>query len=114
MNREEINEAVQCLIDSRLKLDEIIDMVQEVFGDIFESKLHKGLEVVFNHQYDFIVNACKIPEELLSWFVYENEFGKKGMEAGVDNELREIKTIDDFLWFVFDAAPSKQEAEGKQ
>jgi hypothetical protein len=33
---------------------------------------------------------------LLEWYVWENDCGKNGIEAGPDN--RPIKTIDDLVW----------------
>lgn len=37
----------------------------------------------------------------LDWFLFENECGDKGYEAGVDEgEVRSIKTVEDYLWLV--------------
>jgi len=37
----------------------------------------------------------------LDWFLFENECGDKGYEAGIDEgETRPIKTVEDYLWLV--------------
>lgn len=36
-------------------------------------------------------------EEWLDWFIYENDWGEKAFEAGYDDNLKEIKTIDDLV-----------------
>lgn len=33
----------------------------------------------------------------VSWFVFDNEFGKKGLEAGFDGKMTKITSVDD-LW----------------
>lgn len=38
--------------------------------------------------------------EWLEWFWLENEMGARGHEAGVDDDMRKIKTLDDLLWLV--------------
>ena len=31
----------------------------------------------------------------LDWFIYENDFGEKALEAGLKEDLKPIKTLDD-------------------
>ena len=53
--------------------DEYMAMVSEKLGDDFDS---------------------------LSWFVYENDYGSKRMEAGTKKRMRKIATVDDLLWLI--------------
>lgn len=34
----------------------------------------------------------------LSWYKYDNEMGTRGLQAIVDDEAREIRTLEDLLW----------------
>ena len=36
----------------------------------------------------------------LSWFACENDFGRRGMEAGLRDELRPIRGVPDLLWLL--------------
>ena len=38
--------------------------------------------------------------EWISWFCYDNEFGASGRVAGVDGDMRQIKSIDDLIWAI--------------
>ena len=47
----------------------------------------------------FLVEALAMlvddKSDLLYWFVYENNFGEKGLKAGLENDMKTIKTLDD-------------------
>lgn len=51
-----------------------------------------------------LTNAYKLAlgDELdtLNWFAYENDLGRKGMEAGPTGALRPIRTAHDLLWLM--------------
>ena len=38
--------------------------------------------------------------ESLSWYASENDMGRKGMEAGLSDTLRPIRTAEDLLWLI--------------
>ena len=40
--------------------------------------------------------------DLLYWFVYENNFGEKGLKAGLENDMKTIKTLDDLRALIED------------
>jgi len=43
--------------------------------------------------------------ETIDWYIWENNCGSKGLEAGNNDETRPIKTIDDLIWIIYLAAP---------
>ena len=47
----------------------------------------------------FLVEALALlvddQHDRLHWFVYENHFGEKALEAGLENSMKPIKTLDD-------------------
>ena len=36
----------------------------------------------------------------LNWYQFENGMGKKCLSAGYDDDMREIKTLEDLLWLI--------------
>ena len=81
----------------------------EKFRDLFGA--YPGIEsetCQYRFVNDLISNQVKIVATLigdtnegLQWFLYDNECGDKGYEAGIDEgETRKIKTIEDYLWLV--------------
>jgi hypothetical protein len=36
----------------------------------------------------------------LFWYMYENDMGRKGYEAGTPDAYRQIKTVEDLLWVI--------------
>ena len=43
--------------------------------------------------------------ETIDWYLWENNCGSKGLEAGNNDETRPIKTIDDLIWLIYLAVP---------
>lgn len=39
-------------------------------------------------------------DENIFWYVYECDYGENPKEAGYENDMREIKTVDDLRWLV--------------
>lgn len=40
----------------------------------------------------------------LSWYAYENDWGRKGHEAGVNGDMRAIRTPADLAWLMTECA----------
>ena len=38
--------------------------------------------------------------EHISWFIYDNDMGRCGLEAGVKGNMKPIKTVDDLIWLI--------------
>lgn len=91
---------------------ERIKAIQQFLGEI--DTLNAGLEMIARDAYSefggmFLDDYISLLSESvgdkntwIEWFVFENEFGKKAMEAGYRNEgdkkkLKKIKTVED-LW----------------
>jgi len=85
-------------IDDMSTLKEIYkkkDKIFEVIG--FDNEVSD----VLDEQETFIVNLLKDKYldcyDWIGWFIYENYFGKSGYEAGYNDNLKKIKTLND-LW----------------
>lgn len=91
-------------------LDEKWDFVKEALESInAASKAQVAACDLINHEGAFMESAYKVEGFLveslaklvddksgrLYWFVYENHFGEKALEAGLENSMKPIKTLDD-------------------
>lgn len=39
-------------------------------------------------------------DEWMEWYEMDNEFGRRGFEAGRNGELRKISCVEDLLWLI--------------
>ncbi|GAB4059234.1 hypothetical protein [Uliginosibacterium sediminicola] len=44
-----------------------------------------------------VIVGCDVADDWLEWYALENDFGRKGFEAGYDGKLRPIRTLQDLL-----------------
>lgn len=77
----------------------------ELFGDYpglnSETCLYRFVNDLLNDQVKIVATLIGDTKAGLEWFLYENECGDKGYEAGIDEgEMRQIKTVEDYLWLV--------------
>lgn len=55
--------------------------------------------------------------DYLSWYQYDNEMGALGMQAAVNGETREIRTLEDLLWAMdcgYDKSPPSRTTAGME
>lgn len=82
---------------------EFKDKFFELFGDIpgnSDTCLYRFVGALVKDQIQLVAALIGDTENGLNWFIYENDCGAKGYEAGIDGDLRPIRTIDDYLWLV--------------
>lgn len=73
----------------------------------FEGPYQQSLFTLMDKYVDAVMQIIGDERQWLSWFIYDNEFGAKGFEAGfldeeieTDNQMRNIRTIDDLIWLL--------------
>lgn len=77
--------------------DKIISMLSDNFGSL------DGIvpQHIFRIQKLLIqTTSCAIgldDDEWLDWFIFENKWGEKGFDAGIDDDVRKIHSIEGFL-----------------
>jgi hypothetical protein len=58
---------------------------------------------VWRMQDDYTKTVARLlecdPEEL-SWYCFDNQMGKQGLECEIDGETREIRTLADLAWML--------------
>ena len=78
--------------------DKVYDNLVKMFGGyIFESPLYEAMYSGITYAMNLISEKYGDTSEWLSWYIYENEWGKKKMEAGESGKLKPITNLKD-LW----------------
>jgi len=98
-------ELVKKLVENIKRESEFMKKFHELFGDYpglnSETCLYRFVNDLLNDQVKIVAVLIGDTQAGLEWFLYENECGDKGYEAGIDEgETRQIKTIEDYLWLV--------------
>lgn len=103
-NRAYKKELLEMLVSNVRLKRQFAEKFRELFGGIpgdCDACLYQFAEKLVSDQIRLIAAIIGDTKDGLEWFIYENECGEKGMQAGIDGEdLREIRSIDDYLWLV--------------
>lgn len=94
---------VEGLIGHVKRRNEFADKFQELFGGLpgnSDTSPYRFVEDLFDDQIKLVAAIIGDSKENLEWFIYENECGDNGCEAGIDGDMREIRTAEDYLWLV--------------
>src|ERR1035437_6643131 len=94
MNTNNKIKLIETLIAIYKEMDAVCDQAKGILGIEVDSKLLDP----FWRAFDGYVKAVSAlvgdaGAEWLSWFIWENDCGEKGMEAGYDKRLRPVKTV---------------------
>ena len=100
MTREQKLLHIQAWHDAMTKADETIQPVIDALALCGEDPI---TNTVWQLQTDLTRAYAEILDdafESLSWYASENDMGRKGMEAGLSDTLRPIRTAEDLLWLI--------------
>ena len=107
MDRHDTQLQIESLLKSKRRLDACMDTAEKLFGNqIIEGEIFTVTYAIIEQQIELIEIASDLPVDL-SWFVFENDCGRNGYEAGVDGDVRAVKTVEDLL----DLAEREAESE---
>ena len=96
---------VKNLVEHVKRENEFMRKFHELFGDYpglnSDTCLYRFVNDLLDYQVEIVATLIGDNKAGLEWFLYENECGDKGHEAGIDEgETRQIKTVEDYLWLV--------------
>lgn len=80
--------------------DAHFEAARDLLGCAPEAPLFANLYAIRDGYMDQVAAAIGDTTGWLSWFVYDNDHGRRGLEAGIDGDMRPIKTAADLLWVV--------------
>ncbi len=93
MKKEKMLELLEQWKSNYISLSEVNDKVY----DIFEATLPDACWETFDLYTDTLSELLgdTMNDTWLSWFCFENDMGAKGYEAGYDDNLKPIKSLED-------------------
>lgn len=86
-------ERVEELIKRHKELSHEFDKLQAVMGNVWDAPF---AHVTWTFIESYIATVAEMIGDnvgWLSWFIYDNECGKKGLEARFDRKLRPVRTV---------------------
>jgi hypothetical protein len=105
MNKKDFIKCIKQIQKDFAKVDQFIKDI----GHYFDSYLFElGCELL-NTQIDILKTAMNDnnKDSWIDWYIYENDFGKKCLEAGYDNKVRKINTFEDLYNLMVNKGESK-------
>ena len=98
MSREDAKSILDGLFSKKIKLDEQWDLFCDATGATSDYPLGDAVWKMF----DFATNTASVAVgdgvETVSWYIWDNDLGKKGYEHTLpDGKMKKIKSVDDLL-----------------
>jgi len=98
MTKAEKKKKVERLIARYQALSAQLDKVTEIFGPSgYESDFFVAVFGPMNDLLDVTAEMVGDKAGWISWFICDNECGKRGMSAGPKGKMRRIKTVADLM-----------------
>ncbi len=94
MNKKE---AIEKFIKIYKQNELLIDKLQELFGFTDSVMLYDTLFAMEDFSIELVEEIVDDKDKWIEWFVYENGCGEKEYKAGLRDNLKKIKTVDDLL-----------------
>lgn len=95
---------IERLIEHVKRSREFIKKFDDLFGGLpgnSDTCSYRFVDDLLDDHVKFVATLVGDTKAGLDWFLFENECGDKGHEAGIDEgEMRPIKTVEDYLWLV--------------
>lgn len=98
-DRYSIDLLKQWINDYKL-LSASMDKVNDFIGGDADSLMQKPIWRMFGHYTDCVADDVGCNSETLEWFIYDNQCGARGLEAGYDDKMKPIKTIEALFRFI--------------
>lgn len=97
MDRNDTKIQIEELIQNKLFLDLCMNKAEELFGDaVINGDMFRAAYTAIDQVIKLITMTSE-PAVDLGWYVWENDSGRFGLQAGVGDEMREIRTVEDLL-----------------
>ena len=91
---------INTLVSSYRKLDSVLDSLNASVGLDLDSPLFTVSWATFQLALTTTATLIGDKAEWLDWYIYENDCGDKGYEAGPKEAMRSIRSVEDLLWLI--------------
>lgn len=86
--------------------EQVTKAVDKQFGDfekLFGFVESPFTDALFRMQLEYTEAVAKTvgdEDECMMWYQFDNDMGAKCLKAGIEGDMREIKTMEDLLWLI--------------
>ena len=88
------------LIDHKQALSKVFDAFYKVAGCNPEAPLPDASWKAFDAYTDLVAETIGDKDGWLTWFIWENDCGQKGMKAGFKGKTKKVKTVEDLIGLI--------------
>ena len=88
--------------------------LQDLFGAAPESGVCRAMFETFDLYTQMLGKALGDQYAWLEWYCYDNDMGKKGLEARVGEVEKKICCLKDLVWVLTTSCPTNEEKEGSE
>ena len=81
-------------------LDGAFEALRQLAGSAPESRLWRASWGAFDALVQAVAMAIGDEGKWIEWWVWDNDFGRKGLVAGFGEDMRPIESVEDLLWLV--------------
>ena len=89
--------SVKKVIEAQKSVSEAFDKLEEVLGVRSDSEFFNTYWKAIELCIEAVSIAVGDEQDWISWYIYDNEYGKKKMKAGYDGKLKKIGAIKDLV-----------------
>ena len=102
LTKQQKIDLVKQMIEHKRRMDEFSDQFQKMFGTFPGNGecSYESFDLLFSDYMKLVADRIGDSSDGISWFVWENDCGKEGLEADVNGEMKIIKTASDYIDFV--------------
>lgn len=94
-------------------IESCLTQLDAVLGCIPESLLKTRVHELRKFAVEATAELVEDKSEWLDWFIFENEWGARELEAGYDNELKPVRTFADLVGLIEKSKKGKKAAKSK-
>lgn len=94
----ENKQRIETLIETYQNLGNCFDGLFDIFGHgVIDSELFDKTYQCFDRYKETVSEIVGDKSDWIGWYIYDNDCGEKGLEAGHEDNMKSIETIDDLL-----------------
>lgn len=91
--------ALQVWEQTTKAVDKQLNGFEQLFG-FTESPFIDAIFRMQSEYTDAVAKSVGDASGWLNWYQFDNGMGAKDLKAGIEGDMREIKTIEDLLWLI--------------
>lgn len=102
INKEIAKEEILKLVDLEESYEKLLESVSSIFSFCPESPFLEIYGRMIDNQIRLVSKLMEDKYEYLSWFIFENDLGKKSFEVSWDDKKIPVTDIDTLLEVIYD------------